>query len=190
MFELPTIQGHTVALRNYREQKNVILWFSRGFTCNFCRSYMDDMVRNYPAVQATQTEIIQVSPNLHYTAQSYFPPETPPFPFVCDPDKRLYAVYGLGDRGVLEATKNTVISFTAPLAQGLQAELETIRASWVDTMNRNFLRRLQHHALTAMEQGVYIIDRQGVIRYRQVLGALDMIPTAETLVQLTVELCL
>ncbi len=27
-------------------------------------------------------------------------------------------------------------------------------------------------------------------RYRQVLGALDMIPTAETLVQLTVELCL
>ncbi len=41
-----------------------------------------------------------------------------------------------------------------------------------------------------MEQGVYIIDRQGVIRYRQVLGALDMIPTAETLVQLTVELCL
>ena len=189
LFELPSIHGGTVSLADYRDQKNVILWFSRGFTCNFCRNHMNDMAHNYEAVRAINTEIIQVSPNLHHTAQSYFPPDTPPFPFICDPDKRLYAVYGLGDRGVLEATKNTVISFTAPLAQGVRAEVETIRASWVDTVNRNFLRRLQHHALTAMEQGVFIIDRQGIIRYQQILGALDEIPTAEALVEVTARVC-
>lgn len=189
LFELPSIQGYTVALADYQGQKNVILWFSRGFTCNFCRTHMNDMTLNYEAVQKINTEIIQVAPNLSYTAQSYFPPETPPYPFICDPDKRLYAVYSLGDRGVLEATKNTVISFTAPFTESLKAGVETIRASWVDTMNRNFLQRLQHHALTAMEQGVFIIDRDGIIRHHQILNALDDIPPAETLVNLTLQLC-
>lgn len=190
LFELPSIHSGTITLAQFQEQKNVILWFSRGFTCNFCRGHINDMSRNYAAVQAIDTEIIQISPNLLYTAQSYFPADAPPFPFICDPDKRLYAVYGLGDRGVLEATKNTVISFTAPLVMGgVRAEAETIRASWVDTVNRNFLRRLQHHALTAMEQGVFIIDKQGVIRYRQVLGALEEIPSAEELVDWTARLC-
>lgn len=189
LFELPSIQGQTISLADYRDKQNVILWFSRGFTCNFCRNHMSDMTRNYEAVQAINTEIIQVSPNLFNTAQQFFPPETPRFPFICDPDKRLYAVYGLGDRGVLEATKNTVISFTAPFTQSVGAGVETIRASWVDTMNRNFLSRLQHHALTAMEQGVFIIDRQGIVRYRQILAALTEIPSADEIVDLTVKLC-
>lgn len=190
LFELPSIQGQTISLADYQHKQNVILWFSRGFTCNFCRNHMNDMARNYEAVQAINTEIIQVSPNLFHTAQQYFPPETPRFPFICDPDKRLYAVYGLGDKGVLEATKNTVISFTAPFAQSVEAGVETIRASWVDTVNRNFLSRLQHHALTALEQGVFIIDREGIVRYRQILPALADIPSAEEVVDLTVKLCI
>ena len=189
LFELRTIQGHTVSLADYRGKKNVILWFSRGFTCNFCRTHMNDMTLNYEAVQKIDTEIIQVAPNLMYTAQSYFPPQSPPYPFICDPDKRLFAVYSLGDRGVLEATKNTVISFTLPFTESVKAGVETIRASWVDTMNRNFLQRLQHHALTAMEQGVFVIDREGIIRHRQILAALDEIPSAEALVNLTLHCC-
>jgi hypothetical protein len=159
-----------------------------GFTCNFCRNYMQSVIEAYPAMQTAGIEVIQVAPNLLDSARAYFD-DGPPFPFVCDPDKRMYAVYGLGDRGVLEATKNMVISFTAPLAESVQAEVETIRASWMDVANRNFIRRLHHHALTAIDQGVFIIDKQGVLRYRQIVGAIEKILTGEEMLRLTIKTC-
>ena len=52
-------------------------------------------------------------------------------------------------------------------------------------MNRNFLRRLHHHAMTAVEQGIFLVDRQGLIRHVSVVGPIDPVPTAEELVALT-----
>jgi alkyl hydroperoxide reductase subunit AhpC len=111
----------------------------------------------------------------------------PRYPFICDPDKRLYAVYGLGDRGSLEATRNTFVSFSTAFRTGVG--VETVRASWVDVMNRNFIRRLHHHALTAVSQGLFIIDRQGHIRYRLVISPIEVIPTADELMTLVDALC-
>jgi peroxiredoxin len=187
-FALPSLQGKRIDLSSYRGQQHVVLWFSRGFTCNFCRNYMQSVIDAYPALQAADIEVIQVAPNLLDSARAYFD-AGPPFPFVCDPDKRMYAVYGLGDRGVLEATKNMVISFTAPLAESVQAEVETIRASWIDMANRNFLRRLHHHALTAIDQGVFIIDKAGIVRYRQMVGTIEPILTGEEMLRLTTAVC-
>lgn len=187
-FELPSIQGEQITLANYQPGHNVILWFSRGFTCNFCRGYMADLIAGQPALRAAGLEIIQVAPNLYQTAQDYFRADRPPFPFICDPDKRLYAVYGLGDAGALVATRNTVVSFA--MAFGAGAGPETVRASWLDVANRNFVRRLHHHALTAMEQGVFIIDRQGTVRYRLTLDALAQIPTAAEFLEISEALAL
>lgn len=186
-FELPSIQGETISLVNYRDRSNVILWFSRGFTCHFCRGFMQDIIDGYEALQANDTVVIQVAPNLHATARGYFADGMPPFPFVCDPDKRLYAIYGLGDRGALRATVNTLVTFSTAFTRG--EGLETVRASWQDVANRNFVRRLHHHALTAMEQGVFIIDKGGIVRYKEMMGAVEAIPPAETLLDLTQRLC-
>ena len=175
-FELPSIQGDQISLAEYQANSSIILWFSRGFTCNFCRGFMADLIAGQAALRAAGLEIVQVAPNLYQTAQDYFRTDLPPFPFICDPDKRLYAVYGLGDAGALAATRNTVVSFA--MAFGAGAGRETVRASWLDMANRNFVRRLHHHALTAMEQGVFIIDRQGVVRFRQTLATLGQIPSA------------
>ncbi|MCI0394518.1 MAG: peroxiredoxin family protein [Chloroflexi bacterium] len=186
-FSLSSIQGETVSLADYGGRQNVILWFSRGFTCNFCRGHMERIAGGYETLQSNGVEVIQVAPNLSETAQNYFRNRMPRHPFICDPDKRLYAVYGLGDRGALEATRNTFVSFSTAFMTGVG--VETVRASWVDVMNRNFIRRLHHHALTAVEQGVFIIDRQRIVRYRSVLGAVEPIPTADDLLALTVVLC-
>jgi len=181
-FILPSVQGDLISLANYRQKRRVILWFSRGFSCNFCRGYMDGIIAHYEALQQHEIEVIQVAPNLLEAAQTYF--ETPPpYPFVCDPDKRLYAVYGLGDRGVLEAARNTIVSFSTAFTQG--EGLENVRASWIDVANRNFLTRLHHHALTAVDQGLFIIDKTGVIRYRLQIRALESIPAGHELLALT-----
>jgi peroxiredoxin len=182
LFGLRSVQGAAVELAAYRGQLNVVLWFSRGFTCPFCRTYMDGIANGYGELRATGVEVIQIAPNLLESARTYFRGSATPFPFVCDPDKRLYAVYGLGDRGALEATRTALVSFSHALTHGDTGP--QLRGAWLDVVNRNFLRRLHHHAMTAVEQGFFLVDRQGVVRHATVVGPIDPVPTAEQLATL------
>jgi hypothetical protein len=51
-------------------------------------------------------------------------------------------------------------------------------------MNRNFLRRLHHHAMTAHEQGIFLIDKEGVIRHLTIVGPIDPVPGGVQLAEL------
>src|SRR5512137_1498189 len=64
LFSLTSVQGATVDLASYRGRSNVVVWFSRGFTCPFCRVCMDGMTEGYQGLRDEGTEIIQVGPNL------------------------------------------------------------------------------------------------------------------------------
>lgn len=181
-FALPSVQGGQVDLAAYHGQQRVVLWFSRGFQCPLCRENMDRLASRYEELSDSDVRLIQIAPNLLESAVSFFGEETPPFPFVCDPDKRLFAQYGLGDRGVVEAARSTVVSLAHASQVGEAGE--TARAMWLDAGNRHFLRRLHHHLLTAMDQGLFILDLDGVVRYRAVLGPIDPVPDAGTLLDL------
>jgi len=182
LFSLPSLSGATVDLASYRGRSNVVVWFSRGFTCPFCRVYTDGVRAGYEALRAVDAEVIQVAPNLLDSARRYFGESILPFPFVCDPDKRLYAVYGLGDLRALEATRTAVVSFAHAFTHG--DSVNQIRGAWFDVMNRNFLRRLHHHAMTAQEQGIFLIDKEGVIRHLAVVGPIDPVPGGTELADL------
>jgi peroxiredoxin len=182
LFALPSLSGVTVDLASYRGRSNVVVWFSRGFTCPFCRVYTDGVRTGYEALRAAETEVIQVAPNLLNSARRYFGESILPFPFVCDPDKRLYAVYGLGDLRALEATRTAVVSFAHAFTHG--DSVNQFRGAWFDVMNRNFVRRLHHHAMTAQEQGLFLIDKEGVIRHTAVVGPIDPVPDGAQLADL------
>lgn len=180
LFSLRSVQGDTVQLDAYEQNKHVLLWFSRGFQCPFCRASMTVFEERYEELQAAGLEIIQVAPNLYESARLFFRQGMPLFPFVCDPDKVLYALYGLGDRGVVEASRNTFVAFTHAARQG--EFVETVRGSWLDVMNRNFIRRLHHHALTAMEQGLFLVDKAQIIRHKAVFGPIESIPSSSDVI--------
>jgi peroxiredoxin len=182
LFSLTSVQGELVDLATYRGRRNVVVWFSRGFTCPFCRVYMEGMREGYDYLRASGTEVIQVGPNLLQSARIFFGHSPTPYPFVCDPDKRLYAVYGLGDRGALEATRSAVVSFSYAFTHGDTGP--QLRGAWLDVMNRNFVRRLHHHAMTALEQGIFLVDRDGVIRHRTVVGPIDPVPRGSRLAEM------
>jgi peroxiredoxin len=186
-FALPSLRGAMVDLAAYRGRRNVVVWFSRGFTCPFCRVYTDGMRAGYEALCAADTEIIQVAPNLLDSARRFFAQSPLPFPFVCDPDKRLYAVYGLGNIGALEATQTAVVSFAHAFTHG--DTNPQLRGAWLDVMNRNFVRRLHHHAMTAQEQGMFLIDKAGVIRHVTVVGPIDPVPGGIQLADLARDHC-
>jgi len=187
VFALPSLRGVMVDLASYRGRRNVVVWFSRGFTCPFCRVYTDGMRAGYEALRTADTEIIQVAPNLLDSARRFFAQSPLPYPFVCDPDKRLYAVYGLGDVGALEATRTAVVSFAHAFTHG--DTNNQIRGAWFDVVNRNFLRRLHHHAMTAQEQGMFLVDKDGVIRSVTVVGPIDPMPGGAELAELARQHC-
>jgi peroxiredoxin len=187
LFVLPAIDGGTVALDSYRGRRHVIVWFSRGFTCAFCRNYIDRILDGYGTLLASETELIQVAPNLVEGAREFFAPAPLPYPFVCDPDKRLYAVYGLGSLGALEATRAAVVSFSHAFATGGSGA--QMRGAWLDVVNRNFIRRLHHHATSALEQGLFLVDKEGIVRHRIIVGPLDPIPSAAVLAGLVTTYC-
>lgn len=185
-FQLASVQGTAVSLRQYHQKTTLILWFSRGFSCNFCRSYMQSFETEYDNLRAQGIEVIQIAPNLLESAQRFFT-NPPPFPFVCDPEKRLYALYGLGDQGVLTAAKTAVVSFATAAREGEFGN--NVRGSVLDIANRNFLRRLHHHALTAFDQGIFIIDPQSIVRYRLSVGAVEPIPSGAELLKICQAVC-
>jgi peroxiredoxin len=187
LFGLRSVQGPTVELAAYRGRRNVVVWFSRGFTCPFCQTYMDGIGSGYADLRTMDTEVIQVAPNLLESARTFFRDSATPFPFVCDPDKRLYSVYGLGDRGALEATRTALVSFSQAFTHGDAGP--QVRGAWLDVMNRNFLRRLHHHAMTAVEQGIFLVDKRGLIRHISVVGPIDPVPTATRLAELVQQHC-
>lgn len=179
VFTLESVQGSYLNLAAYRGKSNVLLWFSRGFTCPFCRAYMAQLQSSYRDFQASGTEILQISPNLLTKARDYFRTLQLVFPFLCDPEKRLYTTYGLVDRGPIDASKNILTTFGHAAVTG--QFMETTRASALDTLNSSFFQRLQHHALTAVEQALFLIDQDGVVRWVKTLGPLENLPDNRTL---------
>ena len=72
VFALASVQGSTVELAAYRGHRNVVVWFSRGFTCPFCLGYMDGIREGYQDLVGVETEVIQVAPNMLASARSFF----------------------------------------------------------------------------------------------------------------------
>src|SRR5260370_40163074 len=83
LFSLTSVQGATVELATYRGRSNVVVWFSRGFTCPFCRVYMDGMTEGSEGLREAGTEIIPAVPNLPQAARTFFghTPTADPFAY-------------------------------------------------------------------------------------------------------------
>jgi putative peptide zinc metalloprotease protein len=180
-FELESVQGPLIRLNAYRGTHTVVLWFSRGFTCPFCRRFMTQLGQVYDKFQSAQVEIVQLGPNVLKSARTYFERQPPKFPFVCDPEKQIFARYGLRDIGPIEANKNTLISFAYAYTHG--DGLNTTRASALDVFTDDFIGRMRHHAFAAIQQAVFIVDREGIVRDARVLRPIDTMPPSEEILR-------
>jgi putative peptide zinc metalloprotease protein len=179
-FELESVQGPIVRLSDYRAKVNVMLWFSRGFTCPFCRRYMAHLDQVYDKFRAANAAVLEVGPNALKPARTYFQRQPLKFPFLCYPSKIIFRQFGLRDLGPIEANKNTIVSFAYAYTHG--DGLNTTRLSASDAFTAG-VGRLHHHAFTAMQQGVFIVDRDGIVRYANVFRPLDTIPPIEEMLR-------
>ena len=152
-FRLPSAQGPEVGLEDYRG-RNVILLFAKGMACGFCRQKMSQLARGLPRLRELQTEVLQIAPTPLDRGRFYARNFRLPFPYLCDPDYRAYAAYGLGRRTLPPATLARAVyaSFTMPTPENDWGEVRPA----VKELGRLFADD---------DLGFFIVDRDGAVRY-------------------------
>lgn len=168
-FRLASAQGQDIMLEDYRGQKNVLLWFSKGLFCPFCRRYMAQLRLGYPELQTRNTEILQITCSTPAEAQLYFRQYQLSFPYLCDPERAVFPLYGV------RIVSTTIREFAG-----------TMTASMVAMVGDRLLRGekspspapyLMRSGMTDMEQqAVFLIDKAGVVRYVHTTGPLGGLP--------------
>ena len=185
-FTLPCAQGGHVELEKYRGRAAVVLWFTKGFGCPFCRQQMSQFARQYSRFTAGGAEILAVTRTDPTRAAAYARQFTIPFPYLCDPADATRHAYGLAVREnsagwylrkVAKAvTKGTGYpddygpSGVLGAAPGFSPSLSEVRKAMDDE-----------------DTAVFVIDRAGVVRFADVggfrenggVGALRALPSTD-----------
>jgi peroxiredoxin len=94
-FRLPVAQGGELGPAEYQGRSNLILFFAKGMACGFCRQKMSQLARGLPRFRALATEVVQITPTPVERGRFYARNFQLPFPYLCDPDYRVYAAYGM-----------------------------------------------------------------------------------------------
>ncbi len=177
---LPTIQGKQVSLEDYRNKNALILWFSRGYACPFCRQQMARLQLGYSKFQERSAEILQIAPGPLKTAKFYFMTHKLFFPYLCDDTFESYRAYGLADRGFPHSFFTEVRSWIKVIVSGFWDQVVAAR---YDIWGRQIIHRLFYHTFVAYEQGVFVIDRAGKLQFARVIGPIGNIPSNEELLR-------
>src|SRR5919198_435273 len=97
-FRLPSAQGGIVDLAAYRGHSHVIIWFSKGFGCPFCRQQKSRLARGYPKFQSLNAELLEVTRTPLARAELYARRFPLTFPYLCDVSNEARRAYGLTAR--------------------------------------------------------------------------------------------
>jgi len=153
-FRLPSGQGGQIGLDDYRGRSSVIVWFTKGMCCPFCRSHMSQLARGYSKFKALGAELIEVTPTTPDRARSYAQKFPIPFPYLCDPDYQAWRAWGL------EVRSRPITWYASRFLQGMKAEPPPNDFG----TTKPFFGELPK-LLADDDMGFFIIDRGGVVRY-------------------------
>lgn len=158
-FRLPSAQGPEIALDDYRGKQNLIVWFTKGMGCPFCRPQMSQLARVYDEIRKRGAEVLEITASHVPRARLYAQKFRLPFPYLCDPDLRVRAEWQLDSR------EHGLGHYAVALWKGMTAPRpENEFGTQSPTLDE--MRNVLHDE----DMGFFIVDKQGVVRY-QLAGA-------------------
>jgi peroxiredoxin Q/BCP len=177
-FRLPSGQGPEIGPEDYRGRRNVVVWFTKGMGCPFCRRHMSQLVQGYPSFSALNAEILEVTPTPLDRARFYVSNYRIPFPYLCDPEYRVRRDWGL------EKRSHSMAWYAGKLYKGAKVETPPDDFGKIGPPS---LREFPS-VLADDDMGFYIVDKLGVVRYSLagsyvVDGASRPIPSNEEIVR-------
>ena len=144
---LTDIGGNSVTLSTYWRRQPVVLVFLRHFGCTFCRAQVAELRRDYAQFQAIGVEVVCIAQGDAQTGKAFSIFFDLSYPLLLSGDDTgIYWAYGL-ERGTLGQLFGPR-SWTRGLAATLRGHLIGKRVGDGFQM-----------------PGVFVIDRQGVVRY-------------------------
>jgi peroxiredoxin len=155
LFSLPSADGTEVSLEDCLARGPVALWFSSGLACPICRRNRARLSVNYSVFRSLGAELVEVTPTPPDRARMYYSRFSLTFPYLCDPDTRVWEMYGLrpGRLGPLH-----VLGVMLPDAVGPR----TVLHDWVD--GPKIQPTQPEIAHLGNEYGFFLIDQSGAIR--------------------------
>ncbi len=159
-FRLPSGHGGAIGPEDYRGRSNLIVWFTKGMSCPFCRTQMSQLARGYPKLKAAGAEVLQVTPTTPKRAVFYAQNFPIPFPYLCDPDYAVHRAWGLGVRshslGWYAKTFYAASTAPAPPPAEIGDPKPTLRE----------LPSMLHDS----DMGFFVLDRDGIVRSKYAGG--------------------
>ena len=168
-FRLAAAQGGEIGPQDLRGSKRVVLWFSKGLFCPFCRRNMAQLGLRYPEIQALDAEVLQVTHNTLEEARGYLKHYPIRMPYLCDAERTahdLYKVEMLSNLGGMLASTAVVIGDLLLKGQTSPPPIPYV---------------MRYKGADAA-QALFLIDREGVVRAEHRLGPNAPLPSAADLI--------
>jgi len=153
-FRLPSAQGPEVSLEDYRGKKNVIVWFTKGMACVFCRQHMSQLARAYDEIRKRGAEVLEIAPSTPEKGRLYAAKYKLPFPYLCDPDDQAR------QRWNIESRKHGPAYYVGAFVGGFKAKPPDNDFGKEPPMLGEIPKLLRDD-----DMGFFIVDRSGIIRY-------------------------
>jgi peroxiredoxin len=177
-FRLPAGHGAEVGTEDYRGRSHLVVWFTKGMACPFCRTQMSQLARGYPRLQAAGAEVLQVTPTQPQRARFYagnFPIQ---FPYLCDPDYTVHRAWGLDVRS------HSLAWYAKTFYNGSRMTHPPTPEIGEPKMALRELPKL----LQDSDMGFFVVDRQGLVRYRHIspyvsAQGFNVIPSVDEIVR-------
>ena len=87
-------EGNRIQLSEYKDKKNVVLVFNRGFTWPYCRKHMAQLRQEHRKFLEREAEVIAIGPEDAKTFADYWHKEKMPFTGIADPKHDIARLYG------------------------------------------------------------------------------------------------
>jgi peroxiredoxin len=155
-FRLPAGQGGEIGTEDYRGRSHLVVWFTKGMGCPFCRTQMSQLARGYPKLKAAGIEVLQVTPTKPDRARFYAQHFPIPFPYLCDPDYRAHRAWGVDVRSHSLAWYARMFHAASKMPTPT-AEIGNPKTTLAE------MPSMLHDS----DMGFFVLDRDGVLRYKR-----------------------
>lgn len=173
-FRLPAAGGGDVSLADYAGRRSVLLWFSKGLHCPFCRRNMARLSQSYARFAERGAEILQITHNTEREAQLYFRNYHLATPYLCDADRAVHLRYGVP----------LVAMSTAAVASNIVTSCAMVASDFVRHGEKSpnpVAPILRMGPMHQSPQLIVAVDRAGIVRHVQGIGPFDTLPTVDDL---------
>jgi peroxiredoxin len=159
-FRLSSAAGSEISTEDYRGKKNLVVWFTKGMACPFCRAHMAQIARAYPEVQRLSAEVLEVTPTTPERARMFGQKFALPFPYLCDPD------YGVRRAWTKEVRSHSPLWYAKSFVGMMRSEppAESNAAFGKVTPTPSEMTRM----LLDDDVGFFILDKESVVRFSMV----------------------